>query len=69
MAVLQFTNDYTEMRTLQDEYFRTRNQETLKQCKALERHWIRLTETFTYARANLYTPTLHPYSNESIDSL
>lgn len=37
MAVLQFTNDYTEMRTLQDEYFRTRNQETLKQCKALER--------------------------------
>lgn len=37
MKVLQFTNDYTAMRELQDEFFRTRNQETLKQCKALER--------------------------------
>ncbi len=37
MKVLQFTNDYTTMREMQSEYFRTRNAETLKQCKTLER--------------------------------
>ena len=37
MKVLQFTNDYTAMRELQSEYFRTRNAQTLNQCKALER--------------------------------
>lgn len=36
MAILQFTNDYTAMRELLNEFSRTRNQETLKQCKALE---------------------------------
>ena len=37
MAVLQLTNDFTAMRELQSEYFRTRNNTTLNQCKALER--------------------------------
>ena len=37
MAVLQLTNDFMEMRTMQAEYFRTRNNNTLNQCKALER--------------------------------
>ena len=59
MAILQFTNDYTAMRQLQDEFFRTRNQETLKQCKALER-------ALDKANRNIHLRTgeiIHPNTN------
>lgn len=57
IAVLQLTNDFTEMRAMQAEYFRTRNTETLTKCKALEQALDKSNRTLHLLTGEIIHPT------------